>query len=180
YLLRRMTEVELQDAILQPAQLLGGTVEPALVQRLARDAQGEQDHLPLLQHALMWLWEHERQRLRAHGASDAPVVLRLADFEAAGGMGGALSQHASAIYAELGDGSADQASRKPALQDAAKRLFLALSDVDEHGRIVRRPQRFAQLTGEVGAPSADLREIIDSFRAPGESFLMPPASITLD
>ncbi len=50
---------DLKDAIEQPAEKYGGEVEPALVEAIRADmgagAKYDADHLPLMQHALLWL-----------------------------------------------------------------------------------------------------------------------------
>jgi hypothetical protein len=56
YLLPRMDREGLLRAIRRPAELYGGTVDADLAERLIADAGGGQDELPLIQHALMLLW----------------------------------------------------------------------------------------------------------------------------
>jgi hypothetical protein len=170
YLLRGMSNAELAEAIIRPADLLGGRIEPDLVERLIRDTQGEQDYLPLLQHALMWHWVRARKQLAETGSPKAPVVLDLQNYEALGGMAGVLSQHANAIYERLGT----TAERRKALRYATRRLFQSLAEIGSRGRFVRRPLHFAQLLAETGVPTADLKEVIEAFREAGHSFLMPP------
>jgi hypothetical protein len=177
YLLRRMRSGELREAIARPIELFGGAVEPALLDRLISDARGEPDHLPLLQHALMWLWTREAPAAGEAGVFNSPI-LGLEDYQAAGGLTGALSQHANTIYDRLGgaDGSPE---RRGTLQLACKRIFQALAETGDDGRITRRPCRFAQLAAEVDLPADAVSEVIDSFRSPDHSFLMPPASIPI-
>ena len=170
YLLRRLSDAELVEAVVHPAELLGGRIEPDLLQRLIHDAQGEQDHLPLLQHALMWLWVRKREEIAEHGTPGAPVVLELADYEALGGTAGALSHHANAIY----DGLGATPERRDSLQFAMQRLFQSTAELGEHGRVTRRPLHFAQLRAETSVSAADMKEVIEAFREPGRSFLMPP------
>jgi hypothetical protein len=52
YLTPRLTREELELAITGPARVLGGEVEPKLVNRLINDFGTDPDQLPLLQHAL--------------------------------------------------------------------------------------------------------------------------------
>jgi hypothetical protein len=179
YLLRRMRRTELTEAIAKPAELFGGRVEPALLQRLLSDALGESDHLPLLQHALMWLWIRESENLKRSGQGDAAPELLLAAYEKAVGLTGTLSEHANIIFDGLA-GPQGSAERRRALQLAAKRLFQALSEVQENGRVTRRPRRFAELMAETGLPETDLLAVVEAFRAPGHSFLMPPSSVLID
>jgi hypothetical protein len=178
YLLRRMRPAELEEAIARPAELYGGSVAPDLLQRLLVDAEDEADQLPLLQHALMWLWNRESPPPGEAAGTTARPVLELADYERVGGVTGALSQHASKIYDELGKGlSPEQAAE---LQLAAKRVFQALAEVGDDGRVTRRPRRFGELVAETGARPEVLRQVIEAFRGSGHSFLMPPPSVPID
>ena len=75
-------------------------------------------------------------------------MLDLADYQAVGGMAGALSQHANAIYDGLGGPPASRP--RQALQLATQTALPDLGRVGEHGRVIRRPLRFAQLAAESG------------------------------
>ncbi len=85
-----MTGVELTRAITLPAQKVGLSFEPGLVDRLLADTEGEPGALPLLQHALLELWER-RQNGR----------LTFAAYYAIGGVQGALAQRAEGLLAEF-------------------------------------------------------------------------------
>ena len=56
YLLSGMTEDELRQAIVEPAELKNGHIEDGLVERLVEDIRGQEDQLPILQHTLLWMW----------------------------------------------------------------------------------------------------------------------------
>jgi hypothetical protein len=170
YLLRGMSNDELTEAVLHPAELLGGRVEGDLLDRMIRDAQREQDYLPLLQHALAWQWACARNHVPESGSLRQPVVLNLQRYAAVGGLTGALSHHANAIYELLGATT----ERRRALRFAAKRLFQSLVEAGSRGRVTRRPLPFVQIVAETGLPAVDLKEVIEAFREVGHSFLMPP------
>ena len=57
-----MTEDELRRAIERPALLAGDEFEPGLVEMLLRDVAGQPGSLPLLQFALMELWQRREGR----------------------------------------------------------------------------------------------------------------------
>jgi len=102
YLVRRLNEQELRDAIIGPAQYYlrlchraaGGErlpveviIDDTVVQRLLRDALAicdDADHLPLLQHALARLWQSacERHGLPCEGV---PPRIEWEDLQAAAG-----------------------------------------------------------------------------------------------
>jgi hypothetical protein len=56
FLTPRLTREQRREAIVGPAMVFGGQVEPALVNRLLNDTGEELDQLPLLQHVLMRMW----------------------------------------------------------------------------------------------------------------------------
>ena len=158
YLVPRLTRSQLREAIEGPAAVVGTTVSPTLVQALLSEV-GDQDRLPLLQHALMRTW--------TLGA--AAGTLGLPNYEATGGMAHALSLHADEAYEEL----------TPREQGIAKRLFQRLTQGRASGRGTRRPSRLSEICDVVEAPLEDVVRVIDVFRRPDRSFLMPPPHVPL-
>ena len=58
YLVPRITpRRSCAEAITGPVAVGGGTIAPRLVQRLLNDAGADPDQLPVLQHALMRIWD---------------------------------------------------------------------------------------------------------------------------
>jgi len=177
YLTPRMTREECRQAIVGPAEVCGFRIEDRLVNKLLNDltdfapweAGGghdqqrrlgrRADQLPLMQHVLNLLW----QRARARNETD--IVLTLADYEAAGGLGGALDRHADEIAATV------PAEHQHAIDPVFRSLVTGRTIEDA----VRRPTRF----GEIVALDAGAREavaaVVDAFRAPGVNFLTPGA-----
>ena len=72
-----MTEDELRRAIERPARLAGGEFEPGLVEILLQDVAGQLGSLPMLQFALMELWQRREGRR-----------LTVAAYRAIGGLQG--------------------------------------------------------------------------------------------
>ena len=64
YLTPRLTREQCRLAITGPAKVFGGAVDPALVNRLLNDFGPDPDQLPLLQHALMRMWDRARLSAR--------------------------------------------------------------------------------------------------------------------
>ena len=58
----RLTREQSRQAIEGPARVFGGSVEPALVNRLLNDMGTDPDQLPLMQHALMRMWTRGGRR----------------------------------------------------------------------------------------------------------------------
>jgi WD40 repeat protein len=79
-----LDEACLRDAIEKPAQLVGVTVEPRLVDRLVADANEQPGYMPLLQETLLRLWAEMKrceltldayQRLGRDGRSGLEIAL---------------------------------------------------------------------------------------------------------
>lgn len=164
YLVGRMSRDALRSAITGPVSVGGGTIAPRLVHRVLNDLGDDQDQLPLVQHALMRTWEHWE---RTHKAG---TPLDVDDYEAVGTFHRALSLHAEEAYHE-----AVTAGFEP----VAQHIFKALTDMVSDARGVRRPTSVAELAAVASVPEADILRVVDMFRRPGRSFLMPPQTTAL-
>jgi tetratricopeptide (TPR) repeat protein/energy-coupling factor transporter ATP-binding protein EcfA2 len=164
YLVPALTRSQLEEVIRHPIEMAGGTVEPELVERLLNDCGDELDQLPVLQHCLMRLWDQAGADSSIGGARH---LTRLT-YDAIGRMVEALSRHADEVFRQC-------AGKELAVEQA----FRALSELDKEGRAIRRGRRFAALLDETGVSEADLRAVLDRFRAPTCSFLIPPLSVPL-
>ena len=158
YLVPNLTRSQLEDVIRKPIEKAGASIEPELVERLINDCGDELDQLPVLQHCMMRLWD------RAGAArAERPRMLNRQTYDDIGRMAEALSRHADEVLAKC-------AGKELSVEQA----FRALSEVDRDGRATRRALRFDKLLAETGVPEADLRAVLDRFRAPGCSFVVPP------
>jgi WD40 repeat protein len=168
----RLSREQCQAAIQGPARAKGGNLDAALVNRLLndmrgllRDASGGADQLPLLQHALMRMWETATNKL---GPPQAPT-LTVADLERAGGLNRALSQHADEAFYGL-DG--DQ-------QRVAEVMFRCLCDLGPGRRATRRLAKVSDVAAIAGVSADEVMRVADAFRRSDRSFLMPPAEVPL-
>jgi DNA-binding beta-propeller fold protein YncE len=162
FLIPRMTRDQRRQAIEGPVAVGGAAMTPRLVQRLLNDVGDNPDQLPILQHALMRTWD----KWQENGAK----AIDLPHYEAIGGMGEALSQHADEIFAALpGDRS----------RVVAEKLFRALTDTGTDHRGLRRPTRLSELCVVTSATTAEVVTVIEAFRQPGSSFLVPPVPTPL-
>ena len=59
-------------------------------------------------------------------------------------------------------------------------MFKALTDTFSDPRGVRRPTPCRELAAICEASEAEVIEVVEVFRQPGRSFLMPPATVPLD
>jgi WD40 repeat protein len=184
YLIPRLTRDQLREAITGPIAVAGGKITARLVTRLLNDIGDNQDQLPVLQHLLMRGWdEWKEKRLEVEVKEGDETVKRphkdvhngdaidLCCYEAVGGMAEALSRHADEAFNELPDDRHRQ---------VAEKLFKALTEKGEDNREIRRPITVAEIcaVSEAGAP--EVKTVIEAFRLPGRSFLMPPAGTPLD
>jgi WD40 repeat protein/tetratricopeptide (TPR) repeat protein len=159
YLLPRLTRDERRAAISGPVRVGGATISPVLLTRLVNDVGDNPDQLSILQHALNRTWACWQEK-----GGEGP--LELAHYEAIGTMAHALDQHAEDAYVELGTARRQQICQK---------LFKGLTDKATDLRGVRRPTTHGTLCALAGATAAEITEVIDVFREPSRSFLMPPA-----
>lgn len=113
-----MTGPELRRAITEPARVASLFLEDPLIDAIIDEAGGEAGSLPLVAHALLETW-HRRQG----------NMMTLEGFREAGGVAGAISQTADALFEQRFD------ERE---QAATKRLFLRLITPGEGTADTRR------------------------------------------
>jgi WD40 repeat protein len=165
YLVPRMTRDERRDAITGPVAVGGATISPRLLNQLLNDVGDNPDQLPILQHALMRTWDVWKQKANP----DAPIDLE--EYEETGTMSQALSQHAEEAFHEL------DTDRK---KEICESLFKALTDRGSDARGIRRPTKLAEICKLANAKPNEVVEVIEVFRMPGRSFLMPPSTIAIN
>jgi hypothetical protein len=191
YLTPRMTREECRQAIEGPADARGFEVEPGLVTHLLNDLhnfaafdqpegvdQGEQlslqaDQLPLMQHLLNRMWrratvKHSRASSGAgNSASVGRVRITDNDYEAVGGLTGALDEHGQEIIDGLRDEFGD------GVVETIARLFRALVDGPSLPLAVRRPRSLCELIRAAGGEEKrlEVERIIEAFRGPSCNFL---------
>jgi energy-coupling factor transporter ATP-binding protein EcfA2/phage anti-repressor protein len=155
YLVPRLNRIQLKMVIEGPAKLFGGKINPSLTSRLINELGKVKDELPLLQHALMRIWDFE-MNVNKSGELDPE------DYKNIGGIENALSKHAD----EALTGMSDEEYR------VTKKIFKALTAIDENGRKIRRPVLLSRLKEITGATEEQLLNIIDLFIKDRRSFLI--------
>jgi energy-coupling factor transporter ATP-binding protein EcfA2 len=166
YLTPRITREQCGLAITGPARVFGGTVEPLLVNRLLNDFGPDPDQLPLLQHALMRMWERAQSRARESSASPR---LGLKDYEALGGLARALSDHADEVLREL----------SPKQQAIAEVMFRSLTERGMGKRDTRSPALLSDVAAVAGVAPDAVHPVVEAFRRPDRSFIVPAAGTPL-
>ncbi|MGH8569994.1 MAG: ATP-binding protein, partial [Gammaproteobacteria bacterium] len=161
FLAPRLTRDQRAAAITEPARVFGGDVEPGLVNQMLNDMGADPDQLPLMQHALMRMWElasgahSDGQSAQGVGANGiARVVLSLEHYRSVGGFLEALSSHADEVLAELKDDRQKQ---------VAERIFKRLTKREEGERDTRDPTTLRELVGITEAPVEEVIRVINVF-----------------
>ena len=142
----------------------GGAVTPRLVNRILNDIGDDHDQLPVVQHALMRMWEFWA------AASDGEPI-DIDDYEAVGTLRG--------MRCRCTPKRRTWTAKRPGKAHVAERVFKALTDTFADPRGIRRPTTIAELAAIADAPESDVVAVVEIFRRPGRSFLMPPPSVPL-
>ncbi|MGD1959934.1 MAG: hypothetical protein ACFB2Y_13830 [Fulvivirga sp.] len=163
YLVPKMSRDQKRMAIEGPVAVGGGKVSNRLVKRLLSELGDDQDQLPIMQHALMRTWDYWIENREIN----EPIDIR--HYNAVGKMSHALSQHADEAFDEL---SADQ-------KQIAEILFKSLTEkgTDVFGR--RRAVTVSLVAQLAEVTSEEVIQVVDAFRQPGRSFLMPAPTVNL-
>ncbi len=169
YLVPRMNREERKAAVTGPIAVGGASITPTLLSRLLNDVGENPDQLPILQHALMRTWDYWENNGQIKGQESEAIDIP--HYEAIGAMDNALSFHAEEAFAEL---------KSDDKQLLCEKLFKLLTDVDDTGRGVRRPAKVKEICRATGASTDEIIEVIDVFRRPGRTFLMPPIDVALE
>lgn len=163
YLVPQMTRDQKRMAIEGPVAVGGGRISQRLVKRLLSDIGDNQDQLPILQHALMRTWDY----WVANREAGEPMDIR--HYNAIGRISQALSLHANEAYDEL---SVPE-------RGIAEVLFKVITEKNSEGLEMRRPAKVADVAALAQVSDAQVIEVVEKFRKPGRSFLMPGLQVDL-
>ena len=184
FLVPLLTPEQQRAAILEPARLFGGDIEPALIDTLIAEMRDEPDQLPLLQHCLMRIWLRASAQAAVRSATRAgtqksellteppsfegsPCIhLTMADYTAIGGFKHALSQHADEIFWKL----------SPPQQQTAEFMFRRLGDRRADRRYTGDSVTIAEVAAIARVENSAVIEIADLFRHPACRFLIPDSN----
>jgi hypothetical protein len=136
-----MTEDELRSAIERPANLVGCEIEPGLTEMLLHHVKGQAGRLPLLEYALMELWQR-----RGSGRQ-----LTISAYKKIGELEGALKRQANKVYNAL----------EPPEQEICKRIFLRLTQPGEQAEDTKRRVMRKELEESAGVAPV-LQRLIDA------------------
>ncbi|MGP3951451.1 nSTAND1 domain-containing NTPase [Streptomyces sp. 7N604] len=125
-----MSREQIRRAVVAPATARGYTVEKELTERIVTEASRQGGSLPLMSHALREVWQRARGK-----------ALTMAQYDAVGGIGGAIEQTAENFYQSLSN------REKEEIERILLRLIIA-----EPGRPhTRRPALASELSSLQGS-----------------------------
>jgi hypothetical protein len=158
-----MTREQKRLVIEGPVAVGGGRISKRLVKRLLSDIGDDQDQLPILQHALMRTWNY----WLAYREPGEPMDLR--HYNAIGQISQSLSLHANEAYDELTTNE----------RIVAETLFKAITEKSQESQGTRRPSKIGLIAELAEVSEGEVIAIVDKFRQPGRSFLMPSDQVEL-
>ena len=163
YLVPLMGRENYREVIEGPVVYAGTKIDTALVDRLLDDIGGRTDQLPVLQHAMMRTYAHWLKM----GEMERPLGTE--DYESVGTISDAMSLHANEAYNEL-----DQRSR-----EICSSLFRTITGKGTDNKGFRSPETIEKISVIAGCEEQELISVIEKFRLPGRSFLVPGHNIPL-
>ncbi len=164
YLIPQMTRDQKRVAIEGPVAVGGGKISPRLTQQLLNDVGDNPDQLPILQHALMRTWANWVDTRKPQEMMD------LRHYNAIGTLREALSQHANEAY--------DSLNKRE--KEICEVMFKSLTERGSENQGIRRPTKIATISAIAGVTEDEVCRVVDKFREPGRSLLMPPYGVRLE
>ncbi len=164
YLIPQMTRDQKRTAIEGPVAVGGGKIAPRLTQQLLNDVGDNPDQLPILQHALMRTWSYWTDNRKV----GEPIDLR--HYNSIGTLREALSLHANEAF--------DSLSKRE--KEICEVMFKALTERGSENQGIRRPTKLATIAAIAGVNEDEVIRVVERFREPGRSLLMPPFGVRLD
>lgn len=163
YLIPQMTREQKRAAIVGPVSVGGAKISSRLLQQVLSDLGDNTDQLPILAHSLMRTFDYWKDN------HDDNEPIDLQHYEAIGTMSGALSQHANEAYDELN-------TRE---KEICAAMFKCLTEKTGDTDGIRRPTRISVMAQIAECSEDEIIKIVEVFRKPGRSLLMPPHGVTL-
>ncbi|WP_258101638.1 WD40 repeat domain-containing protein [Marinoscillum pacificum] len=164
YLIPQMTRDQKRMAVEGPVAVGGGKIAPRLTQQLLNDVGDNPDQLPILQHALMRTWSNWVDTRKIGELMD------LRHYNAIGTLREALSQHANEAY--------DSLNKRE--KEICEVMFKSLTERGNENQGIRRPTKLSTIANIAGVTEDEVIRVVDKFREPGRSLLMPPYGVQIN
>lgn len=129
FLISPLSTEGLRQAIAEPAWCVGLEFEAGLVETILEDVEGQPGALPLLEHALLELWERRRRRM-----------LTLEAYRETGGVEGSIAKRADTVFESFDDER----------QSITRRVMLRLTQPGEGTEDTRRRATMSELVTQPG------------------------------
>ncbi|MBS1488539.1 MAG: High-affnity carbon uptake protein Hat/HatR [Bacteroidetes bacterium] len=163
YLVPQMTREQKRMAIEGPVSVSGGKIAPRLLKRLLNDLGENQDQLPILQHVMMRTWDY----WEANHDPGEPIDIR--HYNAVGKISQALSLHANEAFEDLN-------TRQ---KEIAQVIFKSITEKTQDNQGIRKSAKIGLIAELADAQEKEVIDVVDNFRKPGRSFLMPGTNVML-
>lgn len=177
YLVPQLSRFQLRQVITDPIRLSGNTISEGLVELLVNEIEEGKikenaDQLPVLQHTLMRTYQAAKKN------TEESVEINYDHYQEIGGMQKSLAKHAERKYLELGKSDRSTSGK----QLLAKVIFQSITDLSNDQKGGRKPtelQNIYDIAKAIGATQKHVDEVINHFRDPDTSFIMPPINTPL-
>ena len=138
YLLGSLNRDELRQAIESPALCCGVSPDPGVTELLLAEMEGQDQALPLMQHALQQLW-----------SKDSRPQLTVDAYKTLGGLKGALKNHADSVFDCL----------SPSQRAVCQEIMVQLVNLADPARETRRRVSLADLMAHSARPS-EIQQVV--------------------
>jgi hypothetical protein len=162
YLMPQLTRDQLYEAIVGPARMCDGDVEPDLINDLLNEIGRNQDQLPILQYALKRMWSKAGNGYGFTPSFTKRRILTRQLYADIGHMENALSQHVEELYNMLNN-------RQQSIADV---LFRTLSEGKSRGAS-RCPTKINFIASEAGVTVDEALCVVNLFRTAECSLITP-------
>ncbi len=164
YLVPEMALENLKEVIEGPVKAAGAKIDPQLVMELLNDIKDRSDYLPVLQHTMMRTWSHWQEL----DEPDRPVSK--ADYDSAGTINYAISQHAEEVYEELNEQE----------KEVCSVMFKSITRKSSDNKGLRHPADIGTIKSIAGCTEEELFSVVEKFRSQPQSFISTGDDVILN
>ena len=164
YLVPNMGNENYREIIEGPVNFSRAKIAPELIEELLNEVGDRVDQLPVLQHAMMRTWSYW-QKLNE---PDRPI--NKTDYELVGTMRDAISFHADEAYEDLSQRG----------KEICEIMFKAITRKGSDNKGLRYPADVETIKTIARCTSEELFDVVEKFRSPTRSFILPRQDVTLN